>query len=56
MKHESERKRVCITICQKEYERLSRLAEDAARTPAGYLCWLLHQHFRKLDSQKDAGE
>lgn len=55
MKTREAKKRVCVVIGETEHQRLSRLAEESARTPAGYLRWLLHDHFRKLD-KKAAGE
>lgn len=45
----TEKKRVCVTLPKGEHDRLSRLAAETARTPAGYLRWLLHRHFREQD-------
>ena len=49
MGNEKIKKRICVTIPQKEHERLSRMAGETGRTAAGYLRWLLNRHFRELD-------
>lgn len=49
MENQDAKKRVCVTIPQREHERLSRIAGETGRTAAGYLRWLLNQHFRELD-------
>lgn len=56
MENTKEKRRVCVTLPGGEHHRLSGLAEETGRTPAGYLRWLLHDHFRKLDKTKAAGE
>ncbi len=55
MEYKRTNRRVCASLTEREYEQLSFLAQDAARTPAGYLHWLLHQHLRELEKAKAAG-
>ena len=52
MEAQNVKKRVCVTIPQREHERLSRMAGETGRTAAGYLRWLLRQHFRSLDREE----
>jgi len=56
MKSEGPKKRIYVTIPGKEHERLARMAMETGRTPAGYLRWLLHAHFRDIDKKGAAGE
>nr|WP_325180289.1 hypothetical protein [uncultured Oscillibacter sp.] len=49
MGNEKIKKRISVIIPQKEHERLSHMAGETGRTAAGYLRWLLNQHFRELD-------
>lgn len=44
-------KHVTITITEEEHKRLVFLANEAIRSPAGYMRWLLHSHFRELDKE-----
>jgi len=53
---EEPKKRICVTIPQKEHERLARMAGETGRTPAGYLRWLLYAHFWDADKKGAAGE
>jgi len=55
MKTREPKKKVCVTIPRAEHERLVRMAGETGRTPAGYLRWLLHAHFRDLDKNETAG-
>ena len=55
MENREGKKRVCVTLPGREHHRLSGIAKETGRTPAGYLRWLLHDHFRKLDETKAAG-
>ena len=45
--NKSKKKNVCVVLTPQDYDRLSILAENAQRTRAGYLRWLLHRHFRE---------
>lgn len=47
--NKNNKKKVCITLSLRDYERLSQLAEETGRALAGYLRWLLHRHFREQD-------
>lgn len=51
MSERKQAKRVCVVMSQQDYERLSQLAWEACRTASGYMRWLLHQHFKKLDAE-----
>lgn len=43
------KKRVCVTLNLQDHDRLTQLADENARTRAGYLRWLLHRHFRERE-------
>lgn len=43
------KKKVTVSLTPQEHDHLSLLAEQAYRTRAGYLHWLLLRHFRERD-------
>ena len=50
------KRRVCVTLTEKDHTRLSQMARESLRSPAGYLRWLLNRHFAQLDEKEAAGE
>lgn len=45
------RKQVCVTMTEKDYNRLYFLSKESCRTLPGYIRWIIQQHFETLDQQ-----
>lgn len=47
------KKRVCVTLTEKDCTPLSQMAQDTMRSPAGYFRWLLHRHLAQLEEPEE---
>ncbi|MCI9002271.1 MAG: hypothetical protein HFG03_05525 [Oscillibacter sp.] len=47
------KKRVCVTLTEKDCTLLSQMAQDTMRSPAGYLRWLLHRHLAQPEEPEE---